>query len=338
MIRSSRLVGCCLGLCLLLGAAPPASAQWRERHRNPEFLNSPQVPEVLRTAITAGARARYTGRRTVQFWRDMKNPRHDEIVIRDGQKTRIEFPEGSKFQGQIIVEDAVERRHYFPERNEVMISPPRHEESEQRLFRLAQRGSRGNVVLSTAPGERVAGYSTEQVLVADRQGNVLQRLYIEPRTGVLLKRDVFDPGGARIGSFEFTQIELDPPAIDPSVFRFERKGVRVVTPYDELRKIAGKNRFLPFSLPTSTGYRLDEVRMAHPHGEDVLVQVYVSRHGKLSLFELRSQVSPERLREFARDELHASSWQANGFTFVLVGSLDQTQLDRLAQAAANGTR
>ena len=258
--------------------------------------------------------------------------------MRDGERTRVDFPEGSKFQGHIIVETRSERKEFFPLTNELLISPPRHEEAQQRLMHLAERGAKGNVVFSTAPGQRVAGQSTQQLVVSDRQGNVLQRLYIEPRTGVLLKRDVFDPGGARIASFEFTEIDLNPPPFDRSMFRFERRGVKVVTPYDELRTIATKNRFMPYSLPLSSGYRLDEVRLMRPHGEDVLTQTYVSPHGKVSLFEVRSALSPEKLKGFARGDLHFSSWQSGAYTFVLMGSLDQAELDRLAQVALAGTR
>jgi hypothetical protein len=301
-------------------------------------MQSPLVPPVLKNAIANGSRARYSGRRTVEFWRAPKDLKHEEIVTRDGDRTRVEFPAGSRFAGRIYVENGHERREYHPESNEVWILPARHEESENRLARLASRGVGRKVVFSIAAASRVAGYPTDQVVVSDPHGNVIQRLYIEPNSGVLLKREVFDAGGARIGMFEFSEINLDPPPFDPSLFRFDRKNVRIVTPIDRLRDLSASEHFLAVALARSSGYRLDEVRTAKIRGEQVLVESYSSHQGKLSLFELRSDVDTDRLREFARgDELHGYAWKSGAFTFVLVGNLDPGSLARLSQSVT-GTR
>lgn len=335
MSRSLALLGSLVALVCLVGSA---GAQRRDSDFDRSWVQSPLVPPVLKNAIRRGGHARYVGRRTVEFWRSPKDLKHEEIVTRDGNRSRVEFPDGSRFAGRIYVENGHERREYHPETNEIWVLPARHEESEMRLAHLADRGAEGKVVFTTAPGIRVAGYPTDQVVVSDSHGNIVQRLYIEPNSGVLLRREVFDPGGAKIGMFEFTEIDLDPPAFDPSLFRFDRRDARLVTPYDRLRELANQEHFPALALPPASGFRLDEVRVARIQGERVLVESYSSHQGKLSLFELKTDLDSDRLRQFARGtELHAYSWRVGAGTLVLVGSQDSNFLERLASAVV-GTR
>ncbi len=321
---------------LLVGSSAGAPAQSRAaRFQTP----APQfsVPPILQKAITASKHLRYSGRRVVQFWRQDKSRKHEEIVTRDGIFTRVEFPAGSPNGGQVIVENKDDRRHYFPSRNELLIQPPRHEESTGGLARIARQGSKGRLQFATGAGLRVAGFQTELLTVSDINGNLMERLYIEPNSGMVLRREVFDPGGAKIGYFEFTQIDINPPAFDPSLFRFERKGVRIVTPYDRLRDMAVKNGFQPLSLPPKSGFKLDTSRITQIGGQDVLVQSFWSARGKLSLFELKTAVDADRLRHFAGKDLQTYSWTNQGVTFVFVGTQSQDDLQRLSQMTQVGT-
>jgi hypothetical protein len=317
------------GLSVTASASKPGVA-----HRQADHFS---VPPILDKAIQAAKRARYVGRREVQFWRQDQARKHEEIVTHDGQFTRVEFPDGSRNAGQIIVENRDERRHYFPNRNELLVQPPRHEESMERLGRMARQGEKGRLQFTSGPGSRIAGFGTESLTISDLKGNVTQRLFIEPKSGIVLRREVFDPGGAKIGYFEFKQIDINPPPIDPSLFRFERKGVKIVTPYDRLKEIAAKGGFQPLTLLVSSGYRLDEVRVAQIENQDVLVQTFWSHRGKLSLFQLKASIDPDRLKRSAGKDLHTYSWQINGVSLVLVGTASPDELTRLAQMAQNGT-
>src|SRR5438105_3986950 len=81
------------------------------------------LPVALRKALEAGPRLRYTGKRRVEFRRDGKTEAYTEIVTRDGNKMRIEFPAGSTYTGQVIVETKGVRKHFFPDKNEIHVSP-----------------------------------------------------------------------------------------------------------------------------------------------------------------------------------------------------------------------
>ena len=118
--------------------------------------------------------------------------------------------------GLIIVEDKAERRHYFPDKNEIRISGARREDSLDRLMGLfKKRGGQPKFVES--PGEAIAGNRTTLVSVSDARGNVIQKLFIEPKSGVVLKRELFDPTGTPMGSFTFTKVDLN-PKFDDRIF------------------------------------------------------------------------------------------------------------------------
>ena len=90
------------------------------------------LPEALKLAIRKSDSLKFVGTRTVEFRRRGDTVRITEYVTRDGQRIRLEFPEGSDFAGQVIVENASERKHYLPATNEIRILPPRKDESDRR--------------------------------------------------------------------------------------------------------------------------------------------------------------------------------------------------------------
>lgn len=301
------------------------------------WRNSPDVPVLLKKAIKEQRTGHYSGRRTLSFFKSPQHLKHDEIVYREGERTRVEFPDGSPYAGQIIVETAKERRHYMPDRNVILELPPRREENYDRLVGLARRAAEKRITISEEPGEKVAGLFTQQIVVHDQANVVVQRLFIEPRSGVVLKRQVFDSNGSQIGYFQFNQINLSPGSYDPALFRLDRPGARVVTPVDSLRDIAAHEGFEPVIFVAGTGYHLEGARVEKIKGERVLIESFGSKRGRLTLFELKKTVSPDKMQQFAHGELQVYSWQKSGKTFVLIAPRTQEDLGRLAQGVNSGT-
>lgn len=304
----------------------------RPGRRGPEGDMS-KAPWVLRLAIRKADKQRYTGKRTIEFRRGPNTLRHEEFVTRDGRRSRIEFPGASPFTGQIIVEDGKERRHFFPDRNEIRVLPPRREEAMERLSRLIPPpGGPEFFKLRQEPGETIAGYRTEQVIVTDGFGNVMQRLYIEPKSGVVLKRRLFDRVGTQFGYFAFTQVDLNPPAFNGSTFKIERRGATVVTPEVLLKRLCKANGFKPLRLPDSSGYRLEAVDVMHIAGRTVLAQLYSSGHQKLSFFQVIGAVDEGKLA-WAKKDFKVHSWEKDGHGYVLMANLDESELERLGRMA-----
>jgi hypothetical protein len=286
------------------------------------------MPPLLLKALASAPKQRFTGTRVVEYRRGPDTVRYEEQIIRDGSRLRIEFPSDSPYAGQIVVEDGRVRRHFYPDRNEIRILPPRREEVMGRLHRLVKGGGR-KFSFVTGTSTNIAGVMAQPVSVQDAEGNVLQRLYIDPRSGVVLKRVLFDHVGTPRGSFAYTRIDLT-PNINPSVFQINRRGARIVTPTDALRELVKDGPFVFRMLPPSTGFRLDFSRQIRPEGKPVLMQIYAGRGGRLTLFQLGATVDEKQLKRFGRGQFNTHSWQEDGRSFVLVGPLAQDELARLA--------
>ena len=293
-----------------------------------------QLPEVLIRAIRASKILRYSGTRVVEFRRGPgpERDRHVEFVTKDGPKSRIDFEQDGPFRGQVVVEDERERRHFFPQRNEIVTSPARKDAALGRLGLLVRRKQEFRV--QSSEGEKVAGLATTLITVADLRGNPLQMLWIYPRNGMILKRLLLDPIGGRVGSFEFTQVSFD-PKVSSEDFVLRRNGARVVTPLDELRQICRDSRMLEVSLGPTSGLALEDSRLERRGGRDVLIQSYVGgESGPLSLFQTTGAVDVREFERMARQgNFNVYVWNMRGRSFALVGEQTREELEKLAQSA-----
>lgn len=286
------------------------------------------APKVLRRVIERSEKQKYSGTRLISYRRGPKWAEHTEIVFRDGLKSRVEFPDGSVFAGQIIIESGGDRRQYFPTENKIRVVPARREESLRRLMDMV--GDDEGFSFAQTRGETVAGSPTALVTISDRSGNVVQRLYIEPRRGVILRRQIYDKVGGLIGSFEFKDIDFD-PKFDASTFQFTRKGAKIVTPEDELRNLLADGKFLARGLTAAQGYRLEDARILRFSKEPLLVQMYVGPGGRVALHQSKGPIDGSRLARFARGNTNFRSWQAGGRSFVLIGDMSVNALKDLSR-------
>lgn len=290
------------------------------------------LPPILQKSIKSHRTSRYSGQRTVEFKFGPERNNHIEYVLKDGVRSRTEFPGDSPYKGQIIVEDGTHRYHYFPDRNEIRIEPPRGREFGRHLRGPGPDGDHRHEPLrhTVVDGGPIAGFKTQLISASDANGNVLQKLWIEPRTGVVLKRVMFDPVGARIGYFEFSRINFN-PKFAPGDFRIDRKGATVITPAMTARRLAMQLGLTPSILPESTGFQLEGARVLHPDGKDVLAQTYTGQEGRFTLFQLRAAVDQNRLQKMTRGRLASYSWERGGQGFALLGDLPQPRLREIAR-------
>jgi hypothetical protein len=316
--------------CLILAfVAVTASAQYERR----QYDKLATVPPILRRAIRAQPTLRYTGTTTTEYAQGANSGRHQEYVIKDGPWYRIDFPNDSQFAGQVIVENNEVRLHYHPIANEIVQEPPRHGEAWQKVANLANNPK---FVLSTASGDFIAGFRTEQLVVSDTSGNVLQRLFIEPGSGVILKRQLFDLVGMEKGSFEFSKIDLS-PRIDPQAFVLKRKNAKVIIPRVQLERISKRRGFQLRFLPPASGFLLEGTVAKNFAGIEGLVETYLGGKVRLWIYVLKAPVDPDRLRKNAGKNLHVYSYESNGETIVLMGNVDERTLTRFGSMIGTGT-
>lgn len=286
---------------------------------------------ILRKMIDAEPRLRFTGSRIVETKIGAERLRNTEIIVRDGMLQRTEFTSDSPNAGQIIVENGRKRRHFFPATNEIQVLPARREEMIGRFRMMFKQIADGAMNIKSAGGEEIAGRRTQELSFQDRAGNTVQRLWIDNETGMLLKRELFDPVGTRIGFFEFTRINFS-PKISREDFEIRRKGAVEVTPDDQVLRLAKRLGLPPSRIPANEPYDLEIVRPLDLGGTRGFMQTYFGERGRVSLYQIDGDIDPRRLTRLAGgSNLNTHSWHVGPRTFVLVGDVPQAELERLAR-------
>lgn len=310
-----------LGLALVL--SPGVHAQERPNIDRGALEN---VPPILRLALRMLPKLQYAGTRIVELMEGPNRQSHTEYVLRSGPLMRLRFPNQSPFAGQVIVENGRQRKHYLPGKNEIHIGPAKREEAFGRLVNMLRQGK---LRFASEPGGQIAGQNT--VLVTMRDGkNVVQKMWIDSTTGMLLRRDLFDPVGARVGSYEFTEINYT-PVIKRGDFELVHEGARIVTPIDEAKDIAQTAGLAFISIPASEGFGLESTRLFKAGRLEVMQQSYNKPGAGVSLFQARGAVELPIARRAAKGGMKAVTWSMNGNTFALMGNLPEAELNRIAR-------
>ncbi|HMS55346.1 MAG TPA: hypothetical protein PKA27_08075 [Fimbriimonadaceae bacterium] len=292
------------------------------------------APPILRKMMMSARTLKYSGTRVVTVKRGADRESHTELILRDGPRMRIEFPQGSPQHGQIIIEAGRDRFHFFPGLNEIHTMPSRADDGVERLG-MFLRERAAALKITTSRGPVIAELPTEAVVISDKQGNPVQRLWIHPRSGMLVKRELVDPLGTVVGAYEFQSVNLN-PEIKEEDFRVRRQGAKVVAPRDILRRMAREAGLEPLTLPEGERYRLEGARVMNNERGKILVQTYQSPTGPLSFFATKMDINLERFRRLAsRDSFRSFAWQQGGVTYALVGNETDETLKRLARQIGN---
>ena len=291
------------------------------------------VPPILIKAVGAANSLKYSGQRTVEFLQGAQRRVHSEYVLQDGENARVWFPVDSPYSGQVIVETPRGRQHYYPKRNLIETLPPKREEALVGLRNWIQHPGK-SLQISVLPGEPAAGRRTDLLTVADGQGRLRQRLWIDSQTGLVLRRELLDVTGMRVGFFEFSNVDYD-PIIRPGDFEIRVRGARVVTLEDKVRQLATKNKMLPIMIPGGQGFVLDSANIERQAGMVVLHETYMGPRGKLSLFEVAGDVNLQGIQP-PQKAFSFYGWVMSNHTFALVGNYALVRLRSLARQLGEG--
>lgn len=287
---------------------------------------------TLQRMVQAFTSLRFAGVREVEVRVAGERRRHTEIVLRDGPRQRVEFGADSPLAGRIVVETPAGRREFDPAANEIRVTPGRQSELIAGLRRTFAEAAAGRLTIRREDGGQVAGIRTERYTFLDRDGNPVQRLWVDPRTGMLLKRELIDPVGTVLGSFEYTRITFE-PRFRGSDFRIVRRGARIVTPQAQLERIARRLGVPLATLPPSAGVELAEVRVIEGAGRRAVMQIFTSEEGRISLFQLPSgSVDEFRLERLAGEGTSTYRWSWEGAVLVLIGNAPRARLEALARS------
>lgn len=273
---------------------------------------------------------RYAGIRTVTIRDGTGTRTYSERVLRQGRNVRIEFGDDSPFAGQYVIETPQERLHVVPATNEVRVLVPRREDTSLFPFRGRLLGGRPRIV--EADGGRVAGVATRRLDCFDVQNRPLQKLWIDPVRGAILKREIYDPLGNLSAKFEFTRILYDAD-IQAQAFDTRQLPGQRVTALDVLKRAARQANLPMALLPPASGFVLDTARVIDLGGNSgILMHLYTSTDARLSVYVLRGQVNRQRLDRLAQGGYRTFVMRRDEYSVVLVGGLVAADLERLARS------
>ncbi|MBS1715314.1 MAG: hypothetical protein JST30_13355 [Armatimonadetes bacterium] len=320
MIRAALFVWIALS-----AVAVSAQGKPRGRHEGPP----PTVHPLFRKVMDAASRVRLSGVRVVQVPDQGDRRLVTEKVYRDGFRMRTEVTSTGPNKGEIAVEDGRKRLVYFPSRNVIREFPARERESSMRLGRLA--GMFPGTKVSESDGGKVAGVATKLLEVTGPSGRVNARAWVDTVHWVVLRLQTFNSKGDQAGSVEYTSVDFS-PSFPQRAFELIVAGAKRVTPEDELAEYGRDLGFRPYRLKAP--WKLSSVRKMTPRGTKVLMSVYDSKDGHLSLFQIQGQLDGQRLKRLEGPNTHSHVWETGGYKFALIGSQTEEVLRRLASTVS----
>ena len=310
-------------LSLITLSASAALSQGKPPHGR---RGGPANPHPLfRKIMEAAPRVRLSGVRVVQIPDQGDRRLVTEKVFRDGFRMRTEVTSTGPNKGEIAVEDGSKRLVFFPARNIIREFPAREKEASMRLGRLS--GMFPGTKVTESDGGRVAGVPTKLLEVTGSSGRVTARAWVDQAHWVILRLQTFNSKGDQAGSVEYTSVDFS-PTFPSRAFELVVPGARRVTPEDELAEYSRELGFRPYKLKAP--WRLSSVRKLTPKGTKVLMSVYDSREGHLSLFQIQGPLNGDRLKRLEGPNTHSHVWEAGGYRFALIGSQSEEVLRRLA--------
>lgn len=312
-----------VAVCALLVAQGPGSS----KRGGPGMKE--ELPAVLKEAQEKSKKLRFSGTRLVTFYRAGKAESHEEYLTKDGPNMRIEFAPGSPFAGQVIVETPEGRKHYFPDRNELRESPTSGRKQFENLRFGGMRG--GKPVVSE--GGSILGMKVFKVQYLDPMKNPAFEVFIDTKSGLAVKRVIYGPGGNVAGSFEFKSLNMN-PKIAKGAFSFNRKGVKIVRPIDDLFAKAKELGVSPYGFSKNDGYKLDGVNFREMRGRKVLILNYSQNESRLTMFLLKPDADLQEIQKSSRRQQGFYAWKEAGASIVLIGDASQDALQNLSKRVA----
>ena len=283
---------------------------------------------LLRGVMDAYHGIRFTGKRVTLTRAGDEPLLNTEFIWKDGPRFRVEFEEGSPNHGQVIVTDGQRRQHFFPQTNEIQVFRSKMDDPIRPLID-GMRGMPG-VRSEVAGGGEIAGFPTVLITIRDPQGNVMNRAWVDEAHNMILKREIFDPTGRKVGMYEFQRINYRPSFGDDD-FRINKRGAKIVSSVEVVKAQAKQAGVIARGLPESSGFTLENVRLIRG-AEPILMQHYVSEQGRLTIFITKSEIQPERLRRLAGGRAAVRQVKLGGDRIILIGDVQPERLERLSNS------
>lgn len=309
---------------------------------------------LFRTALAADDSVSYSGTiTTVMYDRDSADATVARIDHKAPHSWRLWYVAPADAYGRLIVSNESLTYQYEPEHNRVYKND--WNESAPGVARAVDVSRvEQNYTVELGPATEVAGRPARTVsLVSKHTGVLVERLWIDASTKLILQREDYHVDGSIASKSSFDNIRLG-GKLPADLFKMTVPNGMSLVPGAEYGKstsnvdglrAAAKFRFAaPSALPL--GFRLENGSMSSHDGVDTVQLVYGDGLRMFSLFEYTNASMPRFDRatpkpiaigsltgeyaDVASETL--ASWTANGLVYTIVGDLAPKEISIIGAA------
>ncbi|HEY4002229.1 MAG TPA: hypothetical protein VGO93_25375, partial [Candidatus Xenobia bacterium] len=310
------------------------------------------VPEMMRAV--AHAHPCYKGQKTVIFW----SKRGSEAILchtyRDGDKSRYDYPASPRHTGRIVLENADSIRYYEPSKK-MLITEALPPSEDLNLLEISFK----NYDWDVEGDAIVSGHHTKILKAVNKTtGTAAERLWIDSRHNVILRKESYNQRGEIYFASYFTDIDYL-QSLDPALFTLNmpsdaKEVIRAIplriTNDDQLAALQLQLGFKPVIRDTlSSGYQLLTTRREVLNGHQAARMTYSDGLDVVSLVEMPATVHEKKgnstsnlvrlgrtLQFEALLEGNLLQWRDHNIFFTLVGSLPQEEMEGMYTDIMNG--
>ena len=331
-------------LCLVLGASPAAARRRR--------VHLPSADDLLRRVVESPAPA-YEGRVAVEtFMPRLAPPRELDVwFLPPGRYRRETFDEAGK-PLLLVVSDGRTEWVYDQAKNRVWSGEPPDPDYKQLGRDDESDLLESNYQAQVSTGEPVARRATWLLDLRSRDtGKLGRRLWVDRRTGLILRAQSFEPDGGMIAETRFEEVHFTKRQ-KKSLFKFKPpRGASVVKrlepdymALDQAKAASGLEPKTPSWLPS--GYVFESLDVLPRGGKNIIHYRFSDGINLLSLFQCPPGVAldfggkpgQKVLLDSGRGTLawtpegRVLAWSAGRSQFVLVGVVPPETLEKIADS------
>ncbi len=319
----------------------------------------PSAESLYQKSLVADDRFSYTGHQFLTVWRDDDRTFATATIVTHAapDKDIIVYTAPHSRQGRVIIGNKTDQWTYVPQRGTVIHSteptdPTQKQEAIQFNLLLANY----KLIVQPTPAE-VAGRKTYEVNLVPRvPGRPYDKLWIDPFTGVALRREKYHSDGSISSVSYYSDIHFNPKLLSTQFtpnrwsgqkFREVNQSSATDVTVDPAKLPAGFQGVASVP-PALDGYRFQEATMLGTGRKASLHLVYSDGLNTLSLFEMfrigktpthvpGSHVeilSPGRFGHVSQRYAYSLlSWDGPEINYTLVGDMSVRALVALANFA-----
>lgn len=332
-------------LAVLGALALPAAAR-RSRVRLPD------ADDLLQRVVSSQPPP-YEGRVLVEtFAPKLESPKELDVWFLPPGRYRREMLDAQGQPVQIVVSDGKTEWIYDKARNRVWVGTPPDPDYKQLGRDDESDLLESNYQAVVSSGDPVAGHSTWLLELRSRgTGVVGRRLWVDRRTGLILRAQIFEPDGGMTAETRFEEVHFSkrqkkslfkfaPPPGAAVVKRLEPNAMAL----DKAKAASGLEPKTPAWLPS--GYVFESLNVLRRSGKNIIHYRFSDGINVLSLFQCPPRVDLDFggktgqrvVLESGRGTLawtpegRVLGWSVGPSKFVLVGALPPETLEKIADS------